>query len=145
MATYLDTSALLKWYVREPRSEDFSQFMAAQRVACSSRLTVLEVRSALARLRREGEIGRADEARSFGAFRQDIADGFLEIHSIEDSDYESAAALIDRIVEYPLRSLDSLHLAVAQRLDSRVIVTADRALSGAARSLGLSVIWFGLA
>jgi uncharacterized protein len=143
VATYLDTSALLKWYVRETRSEDFARFMADRRVAASSRLTVLEIRSALARLRREKEIGLADEARAYHAFRRDILDGFVEIHPVEDADFESAAAFIERLAEHPLRSLDSLHLAVASRLASDGIATADLALSGAAQAIGLPVIWFG--
>jgi predicted nucleic acid-binding protein len=39
---YIDTSALAKWYLNEPRSEDFGAFITRQEKAVISRLTVVE-------------------------------------------------------------------------------------------------------
>jgi uncharacterized protein len=52
-APYIDTSALAKWYLNEPRSEDFG--------AVISRLTVVEFRCLIARRRRAGDIDLEDE------------------------------------------------------------------------------------
>jgi hypothetical protein len=50
---YLDTSALAKWYLSEPFSEAFEEFIQEQETAAISRLTVVEFRCLLARRRRE--------------------------------------------------------------------------------------------
>lgn len=40
MLVYIDTSALAKWYLNEPRSEDFEAFIRQQASAAISRLAV---------------------------------------------------------------------------------------------------------
>jgi hypothetical protein len=56
---YVDTSALAKWYLNEAGSAEFVDFMRAQGRALISRLTVVELRSLLARRERSGEITAA--------------------------------------------------------------------------------------
>ena len=55
MSCYIDTSALAKWYLNEPRSQDFESYIRSQRGALISRLTVMELRCLLARRRRAGD------------------------------------------------------------------------------------------
>ena len=49
---YIDTGALAKWYLPEPGSEDFSNWMVQQEDTCISNLTITEFRCLLARRRR---------------------------------------------------------------------------------------------
>jgi len=140
---YLDTSALAKWYVPEARSDEFAEFMQSCGRASISRLTLLEMRSVLSRRRRERLIDAAEARRAWTAFRQDLLDGILELCAVADADFDNAVALLDRLAAHPLRSLDSLHLAIVLRLGFDSVVTADRTLAAAARALKLRVVWFG--
>lgn len=143
MPTYLDASALAKWYVPETRSDEFAQYMQSGPRALTSRLTVLELRSMLSRRRRENLIDASEERRAWAAFRQDLIDGLLEPHPVADSDFESAVALLDRLRRHPLKTLDSLHLTIAERLRAAELATADRVMASAGRALGLTIVWFG--
>jgi uncharacterized protein len=53
---YIDTSALAKWYLPEPGSDAFVDFVPGQERAAISRLTTVELRCLLARRRRAGDI-----------------------------------------------------------------------------------------
>ena len=63
---YLDTSALAKWYLNEPRSEDFAAWIQNQDDTHISTLTLVEMRCLLARRRRAGELSMALEQQAFG-------------------------------------------------------------------------------
>ena len=54
--TYLDTSALAKWYLNEPGSDEFEAFIARRPGAIVSRLAAVELRCLPARRRRAGDI-----------------------------------------------------------------------------------------
>lgn len=60
----------------------------------------------------------------------------VSVVGLSRSDFVSAGVLA-----FPhLRALDALHLQGALRLDARAILTYDRRLSEAARSMGLEVV-----
>ena len=139
---YLDTSALAKWYLNEPFSEEFEAFIQEQPAAAISRLTVVEFRCLLARRRREGEITKSIESRVYAAFEKDIGAGFLQVHSVADEHLVAALGLITRLGRYPLRTLDALHLAIAQAIQCRRLATADKNMAGAGRAAGFEVTRF---
>ena len=136
---YLDTSALAKWYLNEARSDDVAAFMTRQRAAAISRLTVVEFRCLLARRRRSKEIDARTERRIVSAFTRDVGLGFLEVHPLEDRHAVAAHGMLTRLARHPLRTLDSLHLAIACDLGIRLLATADRVMAAAAASLGMTV------
>ncbi len=72
-APYIDTSALAKWYLNEPRSEDFAAFITTLPSAAISRLTVVEFRCLLARRRRSGGVTEPIERRVLDALHLAIA------------------------------------------------------------------------
>lgn len=84
-APYVDTSALAKWYLNEPRSDDFERFAQRHARLAVSRLTVLEMRSLLARRRRAGDLTRPFEREAAGAFAGDVRSGILEVHPLHDA------------------------------------------------------------
>ena len=142
MGPYLDTSALAKWYLNEPFSEAFDTFITAQTTATISRLTIVEFRCLLTRRRRAREITKSVEARAYASFEQDVGAGFLQVQPLADEHLITALGLIVRLARYPLRTLDALHLALAQGAQCRQLATADKTMAIAGKSLGLSIVRF---
>ncbi len=78
---YLDTSALLKRYVPEANSETFDEYLAQRNPATISRLTLVELRSALARKRREGAISADREIAAMSESRMGFYGFILQLTS----------------------------------------------------------------
>lgn len=78
---YLDTSALAKWYLNEPGSEDFVRYIQGLDVAVISSLTQTEMRLLLARRRRTGELTHELESVVYASFLDDITQGSLQLYS----------------------------------------------------------------
>lgn len=139
---YVDTSALAKWYLNEPRSSDFADWIVEQAEPWISSLTSVEMRCLLARRRRTGEIDREIEIRVFSTFEEDVANGHLFLHPVDDEALLAALALIERLESVPLRTLDALHLALARQLAVPRLATADRTMAEAASELDLDITRF---
>jgi hypothetical protein len=139
---YVDTSALAKWYLNEPRSEDFERFAQRSGRLAISRLAALEMRSLLARRRRAGDVTRRFEREALAAFADDVRSGVLEVRPLEDTVALHAERILARARRVPLRTLDALHLATALALGADRFATADRIHARGARSLGLRVTGF---
>ncbi len=117
-------------------------FLRQHGVGAISRLTVLEMRSVLARRRRAREITPGLEGQVFSTFENDIRAGFLLVHPLEDSHALAAVEIVARLKAHPLRSLDALQLAIARDLGATRLATADGVLADAAAALGLEVVRF---
>lgn len=139
---YVDTSALAKWYLNEAGSEDFARWIVDEPEPWISSLTITEVRCLLARRRRANEITPKIERDVLAAFQQDRAEGHLHVHPVDDAAVRAADALIARLEDHPLRTLDALHLALARQLQAPALATADATMAAAAESLGMSVVRF---
>ena len=139
---YIDTSALAKWYLNEPRSEDFAAFITTLPAAAISRLTVVEFRCLLARRRRSGDLTEDIERRVLDAFEADVRHGFLYVQPLDDRHALDAATLVSRLSRHGLRTLDALHLAIARDIGAPLIATADLTIADAATTLGLEVARF---
>ncbi len=140
---YIDTSALAKWYLNEPRSQNFAAWIQAEWDTHISTLTVLEMRCLLARRRRNHELSTELEQRVFAMLRDDIAQGFLIQHPVDDKGVNGALGLLAMLADHPLRTLDALHLSIARHLGMRRLATADRVMIASAQVLGFEVIQFG--
>lgn len=134
---YVDTSALAKWYVREPFSDEFDQFIRASGEPVISRLTVVEFRCLLARRRRAGSLSRDNEGDALHTFEEDIRLGFLKVDSMQDRHFALAHDLIEKMQDIPLRTLDALHLSIASSAGYLRFATADRVQAEAAETLGM--------
>ena len=80
MSIYFDTGALAKWYLREAQSDEVEAYIRANGPVAISDLTVVEMRSLLARHRREKSIDIGLEGQIFTTFQEDIRQGFLVCH-----------------------------------------------------------------
>ena len=113
MIVYLDTSSLIKLYVAEEESAVVRTLVAGAAVVATSVLAYPEARSALARLRREGVLTPAEQARAKANLDQDWG-GFLALPV--DAIWRQAGDLADR---HGLRGADSIHLAAYLSLVGR--------------------------
>lgn len=123
MATYLDSSAIVKLAVQEPESDALRRYLRRRRPLVSSALARTEV------LRAPLPGGDAALARG----REVLAR--LDLVRVGDRVLDAAGELLPA----ELRSLDAIHLATARLLGSDLgpFVTYDDRLADAARRLGL--------
>lgn len=143
---YVDTSALLKCYLAEKNSDVVESFLASRFSGNSSHLVLsslskLEWHCAMRRRERNGEIDADYRQLAQEAFFERLESGYYEVLRVENALYEKALRMIDG-VRAPLRTLDALHLAVAQAANLSEIVTADKVMADAAEELGLVVHYF---
>lgn len=126
MATYLDSSAIVKLAVLEPESLALRQYLRRRQPLLSSALARTEVLRAL--------LPAGDEAVARG---RSVLQR-LDLVRINDRILHAAGVLRPQEV----RSLDAIHLATAIELDEalRALVTYDERLAAAATRLGFKVV-----
>ncbi|MFM9886312.1 MAG: type II toxin-antitoxin system VapC family toxin [Burkholderiales bacterium] len=117
-------------------------YIQDQPVAAISRLTVVEFRCLLARRRRASEITKSMESRVYATFEKDVGAGSLQVHPVLDEHLIAALGLLALLGRYPLRTLDALHLAIAQGIHCQLLATADKTMADAGKAAGLDVIRF---
>jgi predicted nucleic acid-binding protein len=141
---YLETSALVKLYVRESGTE---RVLALADRATENRLAILaltqvELRSAVRRRERNGEILPPIATQLLDAFRRHLEARFVS-QMVTNFVLDIASMLIDR---HALRAYDAVQLAgyMAMRgstgTDTPIFVCSDHALLTAARLEGITVL-----
>ena len=141
---YLETSALVKLYVREPGTD---RLLTLTSPPGENRLVILslaqiEFRSAVRRRERSRDIPPRIASQLLDAFRRHV-EGRFETLAIEDVLLDISAGLADR---YSLRAFDAIQLAgylvlrKTARREAPVFVCADRELLAVARREGLPVL-----
>ncbi|MDZ7678561.1 MAG: type II toxin-antitoxin system VapC family toxin [Acidimicrobiales bacterium] len=132
MTLAVDASALIKRYLREPGRDLVLDAMAQDPVWCASAMARTEAMVALHRV----AMGRHQQRQLWAALREDW-DGFVVV----PVDEQCLARAVEIGAAYGVRSVDSVHLAAADRLPRPVrYLTFDRQQIPAAASLGLEVI-----
>ena len=134
---YLDTSVLVAYYCPEPSSRQADRLVRSVTAPTISDLTELELRAALARKARMGDLTITGAQRIAAEFTSHLAGNFFRRVAIERRHFEMAGDWMLRF-EFSVRTLDALHMAVAS-LDRLRLATLDQALARAARGLGLRV------
>ncbi len=136
MIAYFDTSALIPLIVEEPPSDTCSRLWNEATRTISSRLIYPEARAALAQAER---MRRLSAPELVAAVKElDLLALEIDYLEITANVTESAGALAQA---QPLRGYDAVHLASAALAtdDELVLVTGDRNLGAAARSIGIAV------
>jgi predicted nucleic acid-binding protein len=141
--SYIDTSALAKWYLPEPGSEVFADWMQQQNDTCISSLTKTEFRCLLARRQRMRLLTGLQVQELYAKFQQDCQDGHLLHYPVTDQHILNAELMIESLPAIPLRTLDALHLSIAHEISVTVLATADKVMAQAAQRLEIEVAWFG--
>jgi len=120
-AYYLDTSALIKRYVTETGSSWLlNLFSHPNLLLFTTRVTTVEVRSVLARRRRETSITSKNHTDALKAFSEDSLTQYRFI-DFDTIIADRAGELLDR---HPLRAYDAIQLASALRINE-VLTTAN--------------------
>ena len=141
---YLETSALVKLYVREPGSERLLRLTAR---ANNHRFAVLalsrvEMHSAIRRRQREGDIDAAVADRLLRQFEQHLESRFIK-QILNDQLIDLATSLVSRNA---LRAYDAVQLAGCLTLkensasDEPNFVCSDQRLLQAAETEGLACL-----
>ena len=138
MNYFFDSSALVKLYHPELGSPGVeAAFHEANRRIVISRLTGVELQSALSLKTRTGRLAMAEAALLRTRFLADVAAGAIVVVAIDESHYSIAENLI-------VQTLDALQLAVALEINRRAgldaFMVADLALAEVAKAEGLVVI-----
>jgi predicted nucleic acid-binding protein len=139
---YFDTSALAKWYLKEARSDDVEKYIQEHGPVDISDLTVVEMRTLLARRRRERNIDPKTEIKIYASFEEDIRQKFLICHPLPVGLAAGAVNLLSVLFDLQLRTLDALHLTIAKEIQTEVLATADRIMAIGAEAIGFSVVRF---
>ncbi|MBX7115364.1 MAG: type II toxin-antitoxin system VapC family toxin [Myxococcaceae bacterium] len=139
MIHFLDSSALVKRYVREPGTERISTLFRGRKEIAASRLAEVEVASALSRRSRKGDLPAEVARRHHRELLVDLSE--LRLVEIREPVLKLAGELVWR---RSLRAYDALQLASALRLSQAtgIAVTfwcADETLCEAASAEGLKM------
>jgi uncharacterized protein len=136
---YLDTSALVKLYVRVPGTDETRARLDDASMVATSRVAYPEARAALARRQREGGITRAALPRTVSALDRDL-ERFIVVE-LSAKVARRAGELAERRA---LRGFDAIHLASALEVEQLTGSTPsfwcfDDRLRQAASVEGLSI------
>lgn len=135
-SVYFDSSALVKLLIEEEGSDVAAQLWDGCDEAMSSRLAYPEVRAALAAVARNGQLQRADLART----ERTWDDYWATMRKVElNAELEQRAGTLTSA--YALSGADAVHLAGALAIAEAGVVFAvwDRRLHSGAKTAGLTV------
>ena len=132
MSAYVDSSALVKLYVDEDRSEEARTLLRVAAPWVTARHTFVEVGRVLGRVLEGRWLEEADHR-----FR-----AHWQTASIVEINQQICASAVMLARHSRVRTLDALHLAAAQRAGGGALpfVTYDLRQADAARSLGWEVL-----
>jgi len=137
LSTYLDTSALLAYYLPEPRSEAFNALISAAASPAISNLVECEVVAVIGQKVRSGTYNRRDADRALERFRGDVRRGAFRYIVVDNDLIQAAIALLEGF-SVALRTLDALHVTAV--LEYRCdLITGDARMARAAKQLGVTV------
>ena len=141
---YVDTSVLLKRYIKEAGTADARRLLRRYRVV-SSAIAPIEATSALWRRRAAGDVADADLRAVLRRLAEDRS--HWELVDLTTDVLDRAEQVIQRTA---VRTLDAVHLASALAVQAASgrrhivqFVTADSRQRDAAVGLGLQVTWVG--
>ena len=132
---YIDTSILAAYYCPEKRSDQVQALLMAQTQPAISRLTSVELISAVSRKVRTGELNKRDGNRITSQFRVHIDSELYTVLPIEIPHWQMACDWLGRF-NTPLRTLDALHLSISFS-NNLTLLTSDHHLAVAANDLGV--------
>lgn len=137
---YLDTSAIVKLYVREPDSLTIADAVAGHSL-CTSILAMTELYSGLLSKERSGSISESVRTEAWVRWHQHVSLGAIQIVPIDNHLMHEAWQIMQLChPRAPLRTLDAIHLASFASIDSAgPLLSTDVRMVAAALHLGLEV------
>ena len=133
---YLDSSIIVKLFVREPDSEYFGRLADGQALS-SSMLAYTEVWSALLAKERAGGITPEQRRRAWASFQYNVDEELIALAPLSPAIFRRTHRLLEQCQpQVPLRSLDALHLATCDQAQDWPLCTTDKRMIAAAARLG---------
>ena len=141
---FLDSSALVKRYIREPGSDHVRALLDAADVAAIAAVTPVEVAAAVARRSRAGDLPETEGRRLVDAMLRDVDQQFIRIGLGQ----AIAGAAVTAAWDHALRAYDAVQLAsaltaatIARRRNTDFwFVCSDTDLLAAAAAAGMATI-----
>lgn len=121
MQLFLDSSALAKKYIEEPATSTLLSYCKKAKSISISVICILEIISALNRLRRENKIDTEQYNKIKIEFLQDIDD--FNVIEITPSVINISIACLEKGT---IRSLDALHVGCAVSSGCNLFLTSDK-------------------
>ena len=136
---YVDTSALVPVFIREPKSDAVLGWIesSGERLAISE-WSLVEFASAAAIKVRTGQVA-ANLAKQATTRVREFAQKHCTVVVPQREEYRRAAELAGE-GNLKLRAGDALHLAIAASLGAKGILCLDDVMAESARSLGMNVV-----
>lgn len=135
---YFDTSAIVPVYIPEVFSVQATRSMAMPGLRIVSCLTLTEAAAACCAKYKRGGMFLADAERACAAFFRHVRLGMFMCRDVGTEHFTRAAELV-WAVACPLRTLDALHLAIAEAVEGTLVSGDDRLLA-AADEVGLPTV-----
>jgi len=133
---YLDTSVLIKLFVREPDSDFYGKLTDGQPV-CSSVLAYTELWSALLAKERAKGIAPKWRRLAWAGFERNVMEEMIELVPMGPAIFKRANLILEKChPAVALRSLDALHLASADQAQDWPLATHDQRMRAAAKHFG---------
>jgi hypothetical protein len=124
--SYWDTSALVKLYAKEPDSAAFeTQAMSDASGTVTARIALYEARATFQRKEAEGILQAGAAEKLYNEMEREYGQVLTRCYG--------------QTPTVPLRTLDALHLAAARVAGETEVVTTDKRMREAAKTLGFSL------
>lgn len=137
MSVYLDANVLVALFVIDPLNRRADKAMRGlDDELIVSNLSAAEFSAVIARRVRTRDL-RGGEARTAFANFDAWCAGYAGKMALDSSDIAAATEMMRRL-DFPLRTPDALHIAIAQRTGCRLL-TFDATMAKIARALGVAV------
>jgi predicted nucleic acid-binding protein len=138
VSAYFDANVLVALFSDDALTQRADRALRALLdIVVVSNLTAAEFAAVIGRRVRTRELSAADATAAFKTFDDWCARDALRI-DVESVDVANAIRLLRRF-DLTLRTPDALHIAVTRRIGAQLL-TFDRTMSSAARSLGITVL-----
>lgn len=139
MSLYLETSCLLKLVLDEADSPAVEATLEGETDIMVSTLARLEAENVLLAMRLGGELSKREHTLAVQALDHLLAQPPFRQVAVPHDAFELALRQLETNEPY-CRTLDRLHLAIAEGLGLQRLMTNDRAQAAAAKALGLKVL-----
>jgi predicted nucleic acid-binding protein len=137
VSIYLDVNPLVALFVVDPLNARADKAMRGLHDdLIVSNLSIAEFSAVIARRVRTRDLSGSEARTAFTQFDAWCAD-YARTMEMEASDVTTAIVWMRRL-DFPLRTQDALHIAIAQRSGCRLL-TFDRTTARVARTLGVAI------
>ncbi|MBL68913.1 MAG: hypothetical protein CMO74_10780 [Verrucomicrobiales bacterium] len=138
---YLDTSYIVKAYLREPGTPAILRLLAGRTDLSSCAHARVELYSAITRQQRDGHLAPRAAQKAIASFEQDCQAGRWFWWPMDENLIRETCLRLQSIgAVSPARTLDALHLTCAAMHGFEEIHSHDRHMIAAAPSFGLTGI-----